>query len=88
MIEYCEAKRFIDSIPWPANTKPLLAMAHDPSEEAHEVTLYRWGKRFPGRVAIQGPTPEGALRRALVRYVREYSVKVELGGLDLDRLLN
>lgn len=88
MIDHCEAKRFIDAIPWPAGTKPLLKMAHDPAQNAHAVSLYRWGKRFPGQVAVQGPTPEGALRRALERYVTEYSVQVELGGLDLDRLLN
>jgi hypothetical protein len=86
MIEFCEAKRFIAAVPWPEGTRPLLALMHGPiggtqGKTGHTARLYRPEPRFHGRaVQVTGPTPEGALRWALSRWVREHNLPPELAA--------
>lgn len=82
MIEYCEAKRFIEALPWPEGTRPFFVQGYelvDGAQKGHVVRLYRPERRFHGAVLAKGPTQEGALRRALARWVAEYKLPPELG---------
>ncbi len=78
MIEYCQAKRFIEAQAWPEGTRPLLAMTHEPvtrgGATAFVMRLYRPEDRFPVIVQIAGPPPEGALRIALRAWVERYEL--------------
>lgn len=91
MIEYSQAKKFIEACAWPQGSRPLLALSHEVVTEggamAYVARLYRPEDRFDDIVQIAGPTPEGALRRALVAWVGIYALPAELVD-GFARLLN
>lgn len=91
MIEYTQAKRFIDGLSWPDGSRPLLALSHEGvtagGMRAYVARLYRPEDRFADIVQMAGPTPEGALRLALVGWVASYALPPELVA-GFARLLN
>lgn len=78
MIEYNAAKAFIEGCAWPQGTRPLLSLSHEVVTKngsmAYVARLYRPEERFDDIVQIAGPTPEGALRRALGSWVERYEL--------------
>ncbi len=82
MIEYSQAKLFIESCPWPQGTRPLLSLSHEVVTRngamAFVARLYRPEETFEDVVQIAGPTPEGALRIALGSWVANYALPPRL----------
>lgn len=78
MIEMCEAKRFIEAMPWPEKTRPLLKL-HDISKPGSEfpsfrIHVYRPENRYPQVVTGVAPSVEGALQLALGLWVNHYKL--------------
>lgn len=88
-LDYCEAKRFIDGLPWPEGTRPLVTFGftRDPQGgTGHCARLYRPEKRFREPVEVGGPTREGCLRIA-PGWIEALGLPPELGAT-LGRLKN
>lgn len=64
MIDYCQAKKLIEWMPFPNGGRPLLQVGpSDDQERPFKVVLYDAKRKRV--VAAKGPTQEGALRHAL-----------------------
>jgi hypothetical protein len=67
MIDQTEAQRFLARFPWPAEVKTPHVELHA-GREGEEFHCFLSHHALPHVVAITGPTPEGALRHAVLRW--------------------
>lgn len=80
-LDYCEAKRFIDTLPWPTGMRPLLRMGQvveRPSGKVGYVALLYRADNLQRNVQATGPAPEGALLVALMNWIDDHGLPVEM----------